>query len=191
MHVGLIVDHERVWLEWKEKNMLDNASKGPGFWALILATKDGVQRKSARENLVAMGCEATPVLLRLLEDSHSTVRWEAALALKDIEDPTAAEALAEAMKDENGDVRWVAAEALAGIGSAGLRPMLTVLRDDADSFELRDAAHVAISLLRGNDDRETMSGVYRALKNGSPPEVVMMAAAEAMEALDRMAKRSA
>lgn len=171
--------------------MLDNDSKGPGFWALILATKDGVHRKSARENLVAMGREATPVLLRLLEDSHSTVRWEAALALKEIVDPTAAEALAKAMKDENGDVRWVAAEALAAIGREGIRPMLAVLREDADSFELRDAAHVAISLLRDRDDRETLSGVYETLKNGNPPEVVMMAAADALEALERRAKQGA
>lgn len=171
--------------------MLQNDSRNPGLWALTLATKDGLQRQSARENLVAMGHEATPVLIRLLDDDHSTVRWEAALALKDIKDPAAAQALAEAMKDENGDVRWVAAEALAALGTDALRPLLEILREDADSFELRDAAHVAISLLPDSEDRDTLSSVYHALKNGNPPEVVMMEAAEAMAALDRRAQHGA
>ena len=171
--------------------MLDIDSRGPGFWALILATKGGMQRKSAREKLVALGREATPVLLRLLEDPHSTVRWEAALALKDIADPRAAEALAGAMKDENGDVRWVAAEALAAIGREGMRTMLKVLMEDANSFELRDAAHVAISLLPDREDRETLAPIYEALRKGNSPEVVMMEAAGALEALELRAKQGA
>ena len=64
--------------------MLDNDSKGPGFWALILATKDEMQPRSARENLVALGRKATPVLLRLLKDRQHTVRWKAALDLRPI-----------------------------------------------------------------------------------------------------------
>jgi len=168
--------------------MSEQNSVNPGVWALVLATKDGVQRQSARETLVAMGREATPVLVKLLDDPHSSVRWEAALALKDIADPASSESLAEALKDENGDVRWVAAEALGALGPEGMRPLLKTLMEDADSFELRDAAHVAISLLRDSGDRELLSGVYKALKNGSPPEVVMMEAAEAMETLKKRGK---
>jgi HEAT repeat protein len=171
--------------------MSEHDSNNPGFWALVMATKDGPQRQAARENLVAMGNEATPVLLRLLEDPNPTVRWEAALALKETKDPSAAEALAEAMEDENGDVRWVAAEALAAIGTPGLRSLLKILRRDADSFELRDAAHVAISLLKDRDDRDAMAGVYRALKNGTSPEVVIMEAAQALEVLDRRTSQGA
>ncbi len=92
----------------------------PGVWALILATKDGLQRQATRENLVAMDRDATPVFLRLLENPDSRVRWEAALAPKHLADPAAAEALVEALKDENGDVRWVAAEGLGAIGEASL-----------------------------------------------------------------------
>lgn len=156
-----------------------------GIWALALASNFGLQRQAARENLVALGRDATPILTRLLEDSHSRVRWEAALALKDIVDPAAAVALANALKDENGDVRWVAAEGLAAIGAEGLQPLLRTLMEYADSFELRDAAHVAISLLEDPEQRELLAPVYRALKDGESPEVVMMAAAAALDVLER------
>jgi hypothetical protein len=175
----------------KEIDMSERGSGSPGDWALTLANENGVQRQSARETLVAMGREATPILIRLLSDPHPTVRWEAALALKDIEDPSAGEALAEALMDESGDVRWVAAEALAAIGREGLRPLLKILVEDADSFELREAAHVAISLLREAGNREILAGVYQALKNGNPPDVVMMEAAGAMDALEGRAEAGA
>ena len=171
--------------------MSEKGSGNPGAWARTLATENGLQRQSARETLVAMGREATATLIRLLKDPHPTVRWEAALALKDIEDPSAGDALAQVLMDESGDVRWVAAEALAAIGREGLRPLLKVLVKNADSFELREAAHVAISLLRNADHRKMLSGVYHALKNGNPPGVVMVEAAEAMDALERRAETGA
>lgn len=163
--------------------MSENHLKNPGVWALVLATKDGLQRQSARETLVAMGREATPVLVQLLDDPDSRVRWETAMALKDIADPAAAGALVQTLKDENGDVRWVAAEGLAAIGKEALDPLLRTLAEDADSFELRDAAHVAISLLKDPELRALLAPVYRAMKDGKAPEVVMMAAAEVLEAL--------
>jgi HEAT repeat protein len=168
--------------------MSGNQTKSPGIWALALATNDGVQRQAARENLVAMGPEATPVLIRLLEDPDSRVRWEAAMALKDLADPASAEALVAALKDENGDVRWVAAEGVAAIGEASLRPLLETLMADADSFELRDSAHVAISLLTDPDQRNLLAPLYRAMKNGRPPEEVMITAAEAMRVLAKKEK---
>ncbi len=158
----------------------------PGVWALILATKDGLQRQATRENLVAMDRDATPVLLRLLENPDSRVRWEAALALKDLADPAAAEALVEALKDENGDVRWVAAEGLGAIGEASLRPLLKSIMNDAGSFELRDAAHVAIHFLRDKGQRELLEGVYRAIMERRSSAEVIMAAADAMDVLEKM-----
>jgi HEAT repeat protein len=155
-----------------------------GVWALALATKDGMQREVARRRLVALGREATPVLIQLLDDSEPKVRWEAALALKELGDPASVEALVEALKDENSDVRWVAAEGLAVIGEESLRPLLETLRQEADSFELRDSAHVAISLLEDGELRELLAPVYQAMKDGKSPEVVIMAAAEALEALE-------
>lgn len=98
-----------------------------GLWALVLATDDVEKRQSARETLVRIGPEATPVLITLLDSSLSSVRWEAALALKEIRDPASSGALAEAMKYKNGDVRWVAAEALAGTGTDGLEALLRVV----------------------------------------------------------------
>lgn len=165
--------------------MLENDIKGPRFWASELVTKDGIHRKAAREKLSSMGREATAVLLGLLDDPRAVVRWEAALALKEIGDPDAAEALARAMKDENGDVRWVAAEALAAVGRAAIRPLLEVIKREADSFELRNAAHVAISLMRDSEDWEVLSPVFQALKDGEPAEVLVLEAADALWLLDR------
>ena len=164
--------------------MSGSDSMDRGVWAMALATKDGPQRQMAREKLVAMGREATPVLLQLLDDSEPKVRWEAALGLKALADPASVEGLVKALKDENRDVRWVAAEGLAAIGEASMRPMLETLRQDADSFALRDSAHVAISLLQDRELRELLEPVYSAMKDGRSPEVVLMAAAEALEALE-------
>jgi HEAT repeat protein len=157
----------------------------PGLWALVLATDDATKRKAARETLVGMGFEATPVLVELLHNSLSTVRWEAALALKEIGDPASSGELAEALKDENGDVRWVAAEALAATGTDGLEALLRVLMKDGDSFELRDAANVAISIFRTHAYRDLLSGLSHALKHENAPAVVMMEAAEAMDVLKK------
>jgi HEAT repeat protein len=168
-----------------EKNLTS-----PGAWALVLAVKDGLQRQAAREALVAMGPEATPVLIRLLGEPDSLVRWEAALALKETADPAAAEALVQALKDEDKDVRWVAAEGLAAIGGEAMKPLLQALAKDADSFELRDAAHVAIGLLEDPEQRALLAPVYRAVKDGNAPGMVMMAAEEVLDALKANEKPS-
>jgi HEAT repeat protein len=164
--------------------MSEIETEDAAVWAQALSSKDGVSRQSARENLVAMERAATPILIRLLEDAHSQVRWEAALALKDISDPAAVDALVAALRDEEGDVRWVAAEALAGIGRASVVPLLRSLTEYADSFELRDSAPVVIGFLRDPGLRETLEPVHEALRDGGSPEVVIAEAGEALELLE-------
>jgi hypothetical protein len=164
--------------------MTEIEPKDTATWAQALSSKDGVHRQSAREKLVAMGQAATPVLIRLLEDPHSRVRWEAALALKDISDPAAVDALVVALRDEEGDVRWVAAEALAGIGKASLIPLLRSLTEHADSFELRDSAPVVIGFLQDPGLREMLEPVHEALRDGGTPEAVIAEAGEALEVLE-------
>lgn len=168
----------------REINMSENETEDTAVWAQALASKDGVSRQSARENLVAMGRAATPILIQLLEDAHSLVRWEAALALKDISDPAAVGALVAALRDEEGDVRWVVAEALAGIGRASLIPLLRSLTEHADSFELRDSAPVVIGFLRDPGLREMLEPVHEALRDGGSPEVVIAQAGDALEVLE-------
>ena len=164
--------------------MSDIEIKDTGVWALALSSKDGVYRQSAREELVAMGRAATPVLVQLLEDAHSRVRWEAALALKEISDPAAVDALVTALRDEEGDVRWVVAEALAGIGRASLIPLVRSLTEHADSFELRDSAPVVIGFLRDPGLREMLEPLHEALRDGGSPEAVIAQAGEALEVLE-------
>jgi hypothetical protein len=168
----------------REITMSDIEIKDTGVWALALSSKDGVYRQSAREELVAMGRAATPVLVQLLEDAHSQVRWEAALALKEISDPAAVDALVTALRDEEGDVRWVVAEALAGIGRASLIPLVRSLTEHADSFELRDSAPVVIGFLRDPGLREMLEPLHEALRDGGSPEAVIAQAGEALEVLE-------
>jgi HEAT repeat protein len=164
--------------------MSEIETEDTAVWAQALSSKDGVSRQSAREDLVAMGRAATPILIQLVEDGRSMVRWEAALALKDISDPAAVDALVVALRDEEGDVRWVAAEALAGIGKASLIPLLRSLTEHADSFELRDSAPVVIGFLQDPGLREMLEPVHEALRDGGTPEAVIAEAGEALEVLE-------
>jgi HEAT repeat protein len=109
----------------------------------------------------------------------------AALVMKDLAHPYTVDTLLEALDDENGDVRWVAAEALGAIGTPAVEPLLHVLIQKGDSFELRDAAHVTISLLDDEEIRTLLLPVYRALVDRSPPDVVMAEAGLALVALNR------
>jgi hypothetical protein len=164
--------------------MSEIEAKEKATWAQALSSKDGVHRQSTREKLVAMGRGATSILIQLLEGPQAQVRWEAALALKDISDPAAVDALVAALRDEEGDVRWVAAEALAGIGRTSLIPLLRSLTEHADSFELRDSAPVVIGFLQDPGLREMLEPVHEALRDGGSPEVVIAEAGEALELLE-------
>lgn len=164
-------------------NTFDETTRDPEPWGTLLASRDGLARQAARETLVRGGHLATPVLVTLLGDARTRVRWEAALALKEIADPAAAQPLALALGDEDRDVRWVAGEALAAIGRPGLGSLLGTLVNRADSFEFREAAEVAVSLIRSRDEAALLAPLLRDLREGKPPEVVAVAAADALEAL--------
>lgn len=162
---------------------VDPTPQDPRKWALALADRDGMRRQTAREQLVAMGRSATPALTYLLADSDPTVRWEAAMALKDIADSASAQALALALADDDRDVRWVAAEGLAAIGRPSLKSLLTTLVSRSDAFEFREGAEVAVSLFTSPTEATLLAPVLQALRSGKPPEVVSVTAAEALEEL--------
>src|SRR5437588_9016694 len=83
-----------------------------GFPELIsgLSSKIGFVRLRARRSLVAAGHSAVALLIDVLGSANEQARWEAAKALSEIGDPSAATALVGALEDEDRDVRWMAAE---------------------------------------------------------------------------------
>jgi len=148
-----------------------------------LAGADRARREEAKEYLFSRGLEAVPILHELLGDTRFRVRWEAALVLKKLAHPACVDSLLEALKDEDEDVRWVAAEGLGNIGKPCLRPFLLFLIRESDSFEVRDAAHVAISYLVDADAKGLLKPVHQALVHLSPPETIIAAANRALEEL--------
>lgn len=112
-----------------------------------LRSKDGVQRKRARNALVKIGKSAVPFLIDLITDPEDHVRWEACKTLVSIKDPAAAVPLVVALSDESSEVRWLAAEALIAIKRKAVVPVLQTLEEHFDSSNVRQSAHHVLSVL--------------------------------------------
>jgi HEAT repeat protein len=148
-----------------------------------LRSHDGLTRQRARKSLVAMGSRPVASLLTLLVDPRDQVRWEAAKALSDIGDPTAASALVLALGDESFGVRWLAAEALIGLGRDALRPLLGALEQDSGSILCRQGAHHVLSILAEQGLRDQVAPVLAALEGIEPDIDVPLAAQKALQTL--------
>jgi HEAT repeat protein len=70
-----------------------------------LGNRSGIVRVKARRSLVAMGSQAVGQLTEALTSKVHWVRWEAAKALGQIGDPSAAWSLVRALEDDMFDVR--------------------------------------------------------------------------------------
>ena len=92
-----------------------------------LASKDGVVRVMARQQLVAYKKQSVAPLIRMLSNKNDWVRWEAAKALSQTGNNKAIKALLKALSDEKFEVRWLAAEGLIRIGRKVIVPLLEVL----------------------------------------------------------------
>jgi sporulation protein YlmC with PRC-barrel domain len=148
-------------VSWEERKVYvdpprEKIKEAPGFHASALTSRQyesvsamiadlardvPLVRVSARESLVAIGGPAVPALIEALGDSNKHVRWEAAKALSQIGDPSAAEALVRTLEDELFGVRWLAAEGLIAVRREGLKPLLQALIQRSDSDWLRQGAH--------------------------------------------------
>lgn len=102
-----------------------------------LASKDGVVRVKARQQLVAYKKLSVAPLVRTLSNENYWVRWEAAKALSQIGNNRAIKALLEALLDEKFEVCWLAAEGLIRIGRRAIVPLLEALINHSDSYWLR------------------------------------------------------
>jgi HEAT repeat protein len=123
--------------------------------ALIGALADGDnpgRRNSAVEALVGCGSNATPQLLKALDDDDVDVRKLVVDAVAGIGDPAARAAMLEALVDSDANVRAAAADALGVIGGEGVAEALleAVTRDGEDGLvafsALRALARLEVSL---------------------------------------------
>lgn len=130
-----------------------------------LESNDGIERVKAREALVAQGKAAIPPLIGALKNRHDWTRWEAVKTLADIGDPTATQALIDALEDHEFAIRWLAAEGLIHIGSASMEPLLKALIDRPRSSWLKEGAHYVLHDLREPRLRPLLKTVISAIED--------------------------
>jgi hypothetical protein len=156
---------------------------------LIAAMADdhGLTRLKARQALVAMKQDAVAPLVKALQNPDWRIRWGAAMALGQIGDPSAADALVRSLEDELAGVRWLAAKALIGLGATGLHALLEALIHHSDSLWLRDGAHHVIHDLvdQGPELSQVLAPVAAALDGIEP---VIEAPPAAQTALRQLSK---
>ena len=163
-----------------------------------LEARDGVTRERARHALASMGNKAVEPLLAVLTHKKSSVRYEAAMCLREIGDRRAIRGLVEALGDSSFEVRWVAAEALIDLGRAAVPAVLHALLHHADSTWFRNGSHHVLSHFAGldlhsayhvehhpawvdYDLREVLRPVMQALDDSGVASRAPVAAMRAME----------
>jgi HEAT repeat protein len=123
------------------------------------------------------------VLVGALKAHDGNTRWEAAKALTQVRDASAAPALAEALTDEIAGVRWLAAEALSMIGRAALEPVLHGLMSHSGSAWYREGAHHVLKSFAETDLAPAVAPVLRALEQVEPAIGALVPTEKLLEAL--------
>jgi HEAT repeat protein len=150
-----------------------------------LASKDGVVRVKARQQLVAYKKRSVAPLIRTLSNENDWVRWEAAKALGQIGNPESIQALLEALTDKQFEVRWLAAEGLIRIGRKAIAPLLEALVKHSDSYWLREGIHHVLHDINRGKIRKVLPPVLVALEGPEPSLEVPLAAQAALDALTK------
>ncbi|TAK28547.1 MAG: HEAT repeat domain-containing protein [Chloroflexota bacterium] len=148
-----------------------------------LGSEDGRVRHQSRLALVEIGAPAVRPLIAALADPQENVRWEAAKALGEIGDPSAASALVNALEDKSFGVRWLAAEGLIALKQYALAPLLLALTKRSSSVWLRRGAHHVLHDLSMRGFRNQVAPVLEALEDVEPLTEVPLAAWTTLERL--------
>ncbi|HED08054.1 MAG TPA: HEAT repeat domain-containing protein [Ignavibacteria bacterium] len=112
-----------------------------------LCCDDGMERKKAREELVAKGKNIVDFLMELLNNPKHIYRWEALKTMEEIGDPISIPMFIKALEDDESDVRWIAAEGLIKLGMKSIKPLLKTLIEKSGSiFVLAGIHHVFYDL---------------------------------------------
>ena len=151
-----------------------------------LGSRNGMDRRRAREALVKIGEAATDALSQSLSHHNVTIRWEAAKALGAIADPKAAPALVQSLTDESFEVQWLAAEALIALGEDALVPLLEGLIDEFGSVYMRQGAHHVLHDLERRDLlNPATQKVLEDLRELEPLEPFPISALRALEGMSQ------
>ncbi len=144
----------------------------------MLAGKEGMMRKKARESLIAVGRPAVPSLTRVLRNSKlDHLRWEAAKSLCSINDKRAIPSLVKALEDSDHDVAWLAAVALKKYKKAAWPQLLkTLIESKPDSILLRQGAHHVLRNQRADGFNELLTTLTKSLEPGAVQESTAVAA---------------
>ena len=148
-----------------------------------LASKNGMARQHAREELVACGEIASPELIDALSDDKKILRWEAAKALTQMDAPAAIPALIETLGDDDMGVRWVAGDALLRQGRGAIKPLLQALMHDTGP--IREGAYHVIHHLAHHQTEchEALMPVSDALQALEANVATSIAARKAIDTL--------
>jgi HEAT repeat protein len=150
-----------------------------------LASKDGIVRVKARQQLVAYKKRSVAPLIRTLSNKNDWVRWEAAKALSQIGNPESIQALLEALTDKKFEVRWLAAEGLIRMGRKAIVPLLEALVKHSDSYWLREGIHHVLHDINRGKIRRVLWPVLVALEGPEPSLEVPLAAQVALDTLTK------
>lgn len=154
-----------------------------------LSNVNSQERLAARTTLVRIGDKAVPILIEALNDKNETLRWEAAKALGEIRDPSAANALVETLTDKSFDVRWVAAESLISIGEAGIPALLEALVHKPASVMFYKQAHHILHALSRDPMPIEVRKILQALEKPAAKIHVPVTAYAALEFLRSRKKK--
>jgi HEAT repeat protein len=157
-----------------------------------LSNGDVLARDRARHILVRIGEPAIRPLIEALASPNEIVRWEAAKALSELADPTAAPALIEALDDQRFAVRWLAADGLIALKVAGAVALLQALMKASwDNVWLREGAHHVFRSQLGAPFGKHLAPVVAALEGVEPSVTVPAAAYQALKALGQAQEQRA
>jgi sporulation protein YlmC with PRC-barrel domain len=147
-----------------------------------LGVQSATVRERAHSTLVTMGKPAVGPLLEALTNSTEYGRGQAAKALGEIGDLTAAPALVKALEDGKFEVRWLAARALVALGRDGLPALLQALIERPNSTWLREGAHHVLHDEGYETWRTQLAPVMKALEGYAPTDTLPGAAEKVLRA---------
>ncbi|QGJ71193.1 Hypothetical protein PBC10988_28960 [Planctomycetales bacterium 10988] len=146
----------------------------PGYLVQALSSEEGEVRRQARQQLEEVGPAAIPYLAQALQNPLENVRWEAAVALSRLEDPSTAPCFVGILGDEEKEIRSLAVESLIQLGEPSIEPALIGLTQSAYSEEFYQSTAFILEALsmRYPAWRERLEPVMKAFGQPRQEEIV-------------------